>query len=219
MKKMARWSFVLMLAAGLAVSASAQFDMKMPNVRGIWDPTVGSGALYQLDGKQGKSEIEYAIVGTESVAGKPGHWLEMAIKSNEGLTVMKTLMVMDSNSLQMKRMIMQPPGEDPMEFPMEMMMRGGGGRDTQTADLRNDAELVGSETITVPAGTFTCQHYRMKDKSSDVWVAEKVAPYGLVKMTSKDGNMTLVKVLTNAKTKIRGTPRKFDPMEMMRQRP
>lgn len=219
MKSMARWSFVLMLAVGLAVSASAQFDMKMPNVRGIWDPALGSGAVYQFDGKQGKGETEYAIVGTESVAGKPGHWLEMAIKSNEGLTVMKTLMVMDSNSLQMKRMIMQPPGEDPMEFPMEMMMRGGGSKETQTADFRNDAELVGSETITVPAGTFTCQHYRMKDKSSDVWVAEKVAPYGLVKMTSKDGNMTLVKVLTNAKTKIRGTPRKFDPMEMMRQRP
>lgn len=102
-----------------------------------------------------------------------------------------------------------------MEFPVEMMQQRQRAPE-QHADIREQAEDVGSESITVPAGTFTCEHYRMKDGSADVWVSEKVAPWGVVKMTGRDGTMTLTKVLTNAKTHITGTPQKFDPMEMMR---
>ena len=142
----------------------------------------------------------------------------MAFKGKEGLTVMKTLQVLDANSIQMKRMIMQAPGEEPMEFPMNMAMMGGQ-KGNQSADIRTDAELVGTETITTPAGTFECQHYRQKDKSSDVWVSEKVPPYGMVKMVSKDSTMTLTRVITGAKTRITRTPKKFDPMEMMRRQP
>lgn len=215
-----RWMCALALVILLAGTAAAQFGQReMPSARGIWNPVVGSGAAYLIESRrEGKSEMEFAIVGTEMVAGKAGHWMEMAFKSKEGLTVMKTLYVLDANSIQMKRMIMQAPGEEPMEFPMNMAMMGGQ-KGSQSVDIRTDAELVGTETITTPAGTFECQHYRQKDKSSDVWVSEKVPPYGMVKMVSKDSTMTLIRVITGAKTRITGTPKRFDPMEMMRRQP
>lgn len=215
-----RWMCALALVILLAGTAAAQFGPReMPSARGIWNPVVGSGAAYLIESRrEGKSEMEFAIVGTEMVAGKTGHWMEMAFKGKEGLMVMKTLYVLDANSMQMKRMIMQAPGEEPMEFPMNMPMMGGR-KASPSVDIRNDAELVGMETITTPAGTFECQHYRQKDKSADVWVSEKVPPYGMVKMVSKDSTMTLTRVVTGAKSRITGTPKKFDPMEMMRRQP
>jgi hypothetical protein len=209
----------LALVVLLAGTAAAQFGrMEMPSARGVWNPVVGSGAAYTMESKrEGKGEMEFAIVGTEMVAGKTGHWMEMVFKGREGVMIMKSLYTLDANSMQVKRMIMQAPGEEPMEFPMNMAMMGN--RAPQSADIRNDAELVGTETITTPAGTFECQHYRAKDKSSDVWISEKVPPYGMVKMVSKDTTMTLARVITGAKSRITGTPRKFDPMEMMRRQP
>lgn len=220
MKPMFRWMSALAMVVLVAGTVAAQFGQReMPSARGVWNPVVGSGAAYQIESKrEGKSEMEFAIVGTETVAGKAGHWMEMAFKGKEGLMVMKSLNVMDANSIQVKRMIMQPPGEEPMEFPMNMAMMGGQ-RGNQSADIRNDAVLVGTETITTPAGTFECQHYRQKDGSADVWVSEKVPPYGMVKMVSKDTTMTLTRVITGAKSRITGTPKKFDPMEMMRRQP
>lgn len=220
MKPMFRWMSALALVGVLAGTTAAQFGRReMPLARGVWNPVVGSGAAYSVESKrEGKSEMEFAIVGTEMVAGKPGHWMEMVFKGKEGLMVMKTLSVMDANSIQVKRMIMQAPGEEPMEFPMNMAMMGGQ-RGSHSADIRNEADLIGTETISTPAGTFECQHYRAKDKSSDVWVSEKVPPYGMVKMVSKDSTMTLTRVITDAKSRIIGTPKKFDPMEMMRRQP
>ena len=85
-------------------------------------------------------------------------------------------------------------------------------------DMNDKAEVVGTESVTVPAGTFTCQHYRMKDGSGDVWISEKVGPWGLVKAVDKGQTIVLNKAITDGKDHITGTPKKFDPMEMMRNR-
>lgn len=199
-----------------ALVANAQWQMRSPQFRGVWNPVVGSGAVYQVESQGSrKMEMEIAVVDSETVNGKPGYWLEMAMKDpHEGQMYMKHLIVLDGRRTQIKRMIVQPANQPPMEMPIEMMR--GGGTNEQPTDVREQADHIGTESVTTPAGTFTCEHYRMKDGSADVWVAEKIAPYGLVKMTGRDANMTLVRVISNAKTHITGTPQKFDPMEMMR---
>ena len=210
---------VVAIIVSSALTASAQMGMGMrpPQIRGVWNPVVGSGGIYQIESRDSsKSEMEIAVVGSETVDGKPGYWLEMGFKSprGEGEMYMKHLIVLDGKQTQIKRMIMQAQGQPPMEMPMEMMQRR---RPTeQPADIREQAERVGSESVTTPAGTFTCEHWRMKDGSGDAWISEKAAPYGLVKFTGHDSNMTLIRALTDAKTHITGTPQKFDPMEMMR---
>jgi len=107
-------------------------------------------------------------------------------------------------------MIMQMPGRPPMEMPTQMMHQDHA---PQAADVRTGGEDLGSETITVPAGTFTCQHYKTKS-GGEVWVSQKVSPYGLVKSKSNDTSMELTKVITGATDQITGTPQPFTPEGM-----
>jgi hypothetical protein len=107
------------------------------------------------------------------------------------------------------RMIMQMGSRPPMEMPTQMYKANA---QKQSADIRDRADDVGSETVTTPAGTFVTEHYKMKDGSGDAWVAPKAGPYGLVKFQGKDSTMVLTKVITDAKDKITGTPQPFNPM-------
>ena len=222
--KIARRAGLMMVVFVLSGTPGAGAQMGMggrtPQIQGVWNPVVGSGAVYQVESKDThKTEMEIAVVGSETVDNKPGYWLEMSINDPRGGGPMyiKHLIVLDSKQTIVTRMIMQAPGQPPLEMSIEMMSRGGRSV-KQPADVRDRAERVGSETITTPAGTFTCEHWRIKDGSADVWYSEKVAPYGLVKMTGRDSTMTLLRVITDAKTHITGTPEKFDPVEMMRRK-
>lgn len=199
--------------------AAAQMGMRQPQFRGVWNPEVGSGAAYQVSGKSGKSEIELTIVGKEDVNGKPGYWMEMGLNRPNGggqMMYVKNLILIDGKDTTIARMIVQPPGSGPMEMPTMMVNRRA--QETGTTDIREQAEHVGTESVTTPAGSFSCEHHRSKDQKWDVWLSPKVSPWGLVKSNSDGQEMVLVRVISDAKDHITGTPQKFDPAEMMRQR-
>ncbi len=210
---------VALLATCLSPGLGAQFPMGPPKMSGVWNPVVGSGAVYEtkLKGKS-EGEMQFAVVGREAVGTETGYWLEVTMANEElgGQVVYKTLVVLSGGEIDVKRMIFQMPGQPPMEMPMNMRM---GDSPSLSADLRKnkDAVLVGTESITVPAGTFSCQHYR--SSAGDAWLAPDVAPYGIVKTSSRAREMVLLRTLTNVRPKITGTPVPFDPMRMMRQPP
>ncbi len=202
----------------LATPANAQMGMRQRSLpSGVFNPVVGSGAAYDVQPPSGpKTSIEYTIVGKESVDGKDGFWMEWTTNAGGmGEMVMKVLIVPGSTSAQ--KVIMQMAGRPPMEMPMQMGHAGGNA--TAPSDIRNLAEDVGTESITTPAGTFSCEHYKMKDGSGDTWVSSKVPPFGLVKHQGNDSSMVLTKVITDAKDKIVGTPQPFNPMGMMQPPP
>jgi len=208
------------LFVAVAVPAPAQIGFRTPDMHGVWNPVVGAGGAYQIE-RSGdrKSDMEIAVVGKETVDDKPGYWLEVSMvdpRSGSPL-YMKHLMVRDGESIEIKRRIMQLPGRPPFGMPMTSP-RGPRPAPAQAADVRTGAERVGTEDVTTPAGTFACAHYRSRDGATDVWVSDQVAPWGLVKMTGRDTTMTLLRVVTDATTKITGTPQKLDPAEMMRRR-
>ena len=202
----------------LAMPLAAQmFGPKVPTLSGIWHPAVGTGAAYEITKAGKKSQIEISIVGKEDVDGKTGFWQELAMTDPNTSQMMygKTLVSVTDAGITTMRMVMQMPGQDPME--MDGGMIGGRNVNTHRADnIADKAEIVGTESVTVPAGTFSCTHYRMKDGTGDAWVSDKVSPWGLVKSQDKDSSMVLAKVITDAKDHITGTPTKFDPMQMMR---
>jgi hypothetical protein len=209
-------------ALALALPLAAQmFGPKPPSLSGVWHPVVGNGAAYEMTDKGGKNtQMEITIVGKEDVDGKPNFWLEMAMTDprTSAPVYVKSLMSVNDSGVTSMRMVMQIPGQpDPMEMDMNMNPAGHGVKQTTPANIADKAETVGTESVTVPAGTFSCTHYRMKDGTGDAWVSDKVGPWGLVKSTGKDSSMVLTKVITDAKDHITGTPKKFDPMQMMRQ--
>ena len=213
------FGFLLAAVATLSWPSHAQMNMAFTqaDLHGLWNPVVGSGASYELNDRATKTNVDLAVVGKEDADGKPGYWIEFTANTpNMGQMVMKNLMVVDGKTVNSTRTIMQMAGRPPMEMPA--MMNRGAAQKPQSTDIKTDADLVGSETISTPAGSFTCDHYRAKDQSWDVWVSAKVTPWGVVKLVlDKDRTLVLTKVVTDAKDQITGTPQKFNPADMMRQ--
>jgi hypothetical protein len=212
-------TIVIALALGFATGAWAQgmrggMARQAPRLLGEFKPVVGAGAQYQMTAKNGTMSFAYVIVGKEDVEGNAGHWMEIR-SENPGMPgemVMKQLVVTGGDKPQIKRMIMQMPGRPPMEMPVGMIMgMGQRGQGAGAVDT-SPGEKVGSETITVPAGTFVCDHYRKQEPQGtvDVWISSKVPPYGVVKMSSAEMTTVLEKVLSNETSHIQGEPQRMD---------
>lgn len=210
----------------LVVVTNAQMGPQMgmmqpPSMQGVFNPVIGSGAAYEMtDKNQRKSKMEISIVGKESVSGKDAYWMETGIqepKSN-GMLYMKMLIALAEGNTITERMIIQMPGQaQPIEMSMQLGLNANrGGANQQVTDIRSKSQRIGTESVTVPAGTFECEHWKMTDGSGDVWISSKVAPWGLVKMVGKDTSMLLMKTITDAKDHITGKP--ISMQEMMQQK-
>ena len=219
----------LTLTAGLWAQRSGHGGMggmfgNLPSMPGLSNPTVGSGSEYLMTTKGKEMDIAMVALGKEDVNGSPGYWMEMRMSSADpggGEMVIKTLMVTSGTESGMKRMIMQQSGKSPMEIDgmmMSMMQRHQSPSSAPAggAPGKGTGELVGTESVTVPAGTFTCQHYRSQGSSgtTDTWISTDVTPYAMVKMTNADTTMVLKKVLTDEKTHINGEPQKLQMPQM-----
>jgi hypothetical protein len=219
MKRFRNLVFALVVATAFAAGAWAQMMGRgrsgPPQIPGRVNPTVGEGSEYQVTTNGEPMEIQYAVVGKESVDGKDGYWAETRMISGKGAgMVMKSLVVTGGDPPGIKRMIVQRAGQQAMEMPMSIM---GGMMKQMMQSAPQDfgkgsaamGEMVGTETVTVPAGTFMCDHYKSKD-GGDFWISSKVYPYGLIKAVTKDTTIVLQKTLTDQNSEIKGEPRKIE---------
>ncbi|HEV2287669.1 MAG TPA: hypothetical protein VGR81_01810 [Candidatus Acidoferrales bacterium] len=224
MKRFLQTASAIALLTLVAGSVSAQFRIRMPSVAGVWNPVVGAGATYEMQYSDGtKRNVDVAIVGKESVDGSDAYWLEISMTARhgegQGEVIIKDLFSRDGDTLTLRRAVIQMPGQPPMLMPDMMTQRMSSQDEPKVVDYRKNAEDLGKETVTTPAGTFDCEHFRAKDGSGDAWLAPNAGgPYGLVKSVSDKGRttMVMVKSVTDAKDKITGTPQPFNPMGMGR---
>jgi hypothetical protein len=202
---------VAVLVLTFAAGASAQFGnmMRPPELRGVFNPVVGEGANYQMVDEKGITrQFEITVVEKDSSG---GYWQEMAIQDPKGETVyMKMLLAKQGSDLIIQRSIVQTPGRPPMELTSMMQNQAK----PQKLDYRAEAQNLGTESVTTPAGTFSCQHWRTtkENDNADIWINDKVKPWGLVKTSSKSGTLTLTKIITEAKTHITGKPMSMEDM-------
>jgi hypothetical protein len=217
---MKRIQVVLIAAIGcLGVTSSmfAQLGMNMfrkPNITDIFKPVVGSGALYEqqrTDSQRGPTQMEMSIVGKELVDGEQGYWMEFGIQDSKSGQMIygKSLVTKD---FKFKKMVFQLPGQPAMETPFNPS-------EQTNKNMQEEMEKwhqAGSETITVPAGTFSCVHWKKDTGDGDVWVSDRVTPMSMVKSVNKGDTMVLVKVISGATDHITGPVTKFDP-QMMQQ--
>jgi hypothetical protein len=221
MKPFTRIATAILCLAAIGGVASAQMQnmMRGPSVpRGILNPQVGSSSTYDFKSPKGDQSIEFSVVGKDTVNGKDAFWFEWSMTGGPmGIMGAKMLTTFDGTNTAYARIIFQMGTMAPMEFPQQMMQMNP---QQAPQDVRNFGELVGTESVTTPAGTFSCEHYRMKDGSGDTWISSKVLPIAVVKHVDKDSSFVLVKTSTDAKDKIVGTPQPFNPMALMQmQRP
>jgi hypothetical protein len=207
------------LSLGLAGTASAQMKMSFfdrPAIAKFVNPEVGKGAVYEVtrtDAKDEKNRInEMGVVGKEMSEGKQGYWLQVSSTDPKGRpTLVKILLTPDD--FQFHKIIMQIEGRGAMEMPFNP----NAAREEKMTDSMKEWHSVGTETITVPAGTFVCEHWKNDTKGEDLWASAKVTPFGMVKQVGKTQTTVLTKVLNDVPDRITGPVTKFDPQQMMQQ--
>ncbi len=211
---------MLVIAVSLFLASSVRGQMgseffRRPAITKVFNPVVGKGAEYETsrtDSKGGARMMQMYIVGKESVDGKDGYWMEIVSSGEKDKTfVGKTLFTKDD--FQFRRMIMQMPGQPAMEMPF----KPNDERSQKVEERLSEWRSVGTETITVPAGTFLCEHWKDDKNNSDAWTSDKVTPFGMVKESGPHNTMILTKLLTDMSDRITGPVQTFDPQMMMQQ--
>jgi len=183
----------------------------------VFHPTAGKGGEYDITRKSAgdtkSMTMDIGVVGKENSAGADAYWIQTVMSGDKGQPMVGKMLMTFTPDVKIVRMIVQQPGQQAMEMPMNF----GGQNQAKMEQNLNDWHSVGTETITVPAGTFSCEHWKNDGTGGEVWTSEKVPTYGMVKMISKDSTMVLVKVLDNYQDKITGPVKTFDMQEMMQQ--
>jgi hypothetical protein len=211
------------LLAGAALLAQGPFGQLADptlDVRSvIWNPQVGHGSEYDITtNNKSKMHVTLAIVGQESVEGQAAYWLEIGVNNSEfGQIVSQRLTTLSAGKLRGGKWIVQLGDKPPMEMPSGHTPAPRGNSNSQPgSDYRTTAVKVGVESVTVPAGTYQCEHWRAKDGSGDAWLSSDVVPYSVVKASDKDGGaMLLTKIVNSAKSQITAKPIPFDPSLFM----
>jgi hypothetical protein len=144
---------------------------------------------------------------------RDGQWFEFDFTDSRRHTL--SVKVLIEGKLQaprrVARAIVQAHGQQPLELPARAAAR-------QLPDFRQDPSKdskltkLGQARITVAAGAFTTQRYRLKDKGRTVemWACSKVAGWPLVKLVSKDVQLELAAHGQGATSLVRGKPTKLD---------
>jgi hypothetical protein len=205
----------IVLSALCSSSAHAQMGgldfFKKSGISAMFHPVVGAGSVYQSTGKDSGTthDIEMVVVGKESVGAADGYWLEIGFGEGKQQGYSKVLISKDD--LQPHKIIFQMNGMPAMEMPFNP----DSAESKRMKDEMSNWSQVGTETITVPAGTFSCTHWKKSDGTNEIWASDKVTPFGMVKsVDAKASTMVLVRQITDAKDHITGPVRPFDPQAL-----
>ena len=205
----------LLITGSVAAQLGGMNPFSKPNITDIFKPVVGGGAVYEMqhaDKSDKPRQMEMFIVSTELVEGKPGWWMEMGHQDNK-TGEMRYMKMLVSSDFVPQKMVMQQPGKGAMEIAIPP-----DAQDRKTAKEELEKwHKVGMEPVSVPAGTFLCQHWKKDSGVGDVWASDKITPMGMVKSVQEHETMVLVKVISGATDHITGPVTKFDPQQMMRQ--
>jgi hypothetical protein len=210
---------LVLVSFSLPSSVRAQMGMDMfkkPAFTKVFNPVVGKGAEYQTiktDSKTTPQTTQMFIVGKESVDGKDGYWMEIVTTTEKGGNFVGK-MLFTKDDFQFRRMVIQVPGQGAMEMPFNPAQ----GTKQSLQDTMSEWHSIGTESVTVPAGTFSCEHWKNDKNNSEVWTNDKVTPFGMVKEMSPNNTMVLTKVLMDTPDQITGPVQKFNPQMMMQQR-
>src|SRR5688572_4974945 len=174
-------------------------------------PEVGGWAEYNAVFKQNAPyTMRYAVIGEESREGKALKWLELRTTGNQkdGDIVYQMLVPGSVTQLGDVHEIVMKHGDKPamkMDGMMLGMIKDQMQKQSLLSDMCRDVTLVGSETVSVPAGKFQAGHFRSDKYASDTWVTAEV-PFSMVKSTGKDFELTLLRHGEGAKSSITEKP-------------
>jgi hypothetical protein len=163
----------------------------------VVDAKVGYWAEFELSGAPAEdvSSLRFAIVKRQGTTDKT--WYEFSAVTSQGPVIIQLDVPGWPFEIdQVTGVIVKMAGQPAMRLPSSMlgMMQQQMG-DNPMADFARrcaTSELLGSESIEVPAGTFSTLHLRSDDDGSEAWISQDV-PFGIVKGLVPDGGVLTLK--------------------------
>ncbi len=184
----------------------------------VKDVQVGQWAEFQMSsgGMGGSGGMRLAIVGTQDVAGSEAYWIELRMTGDQGSVITQILVGgYPYDPEQIHEMVLKMGNQPAMKVPGQMMgmMRDRMGTNPalNAAEKCAEAEIVGWESVTVPAGEYRALHIKPVDAQGDVWALDSV-PFGLIRFMSADGEIVLVGYGMDATSSITETPQAMPGM-------
>ena len=179
----------------------------------------GDWAEYQMTTPEGTGTVRLAML-AEGASGEAGTWMEMSGEFGGQSSIIQLLV--DGYPYEpgeVQAVVMKMGGQPAMRLPESMLTQMRGQMQTPVGDISeacNQSELLGEESVSVPAGTFDAYHVRPSaelggDDVGEVWVSKDV-PFGLVKTTGQQGSMVLLAAGTDATSSIDETPTEMPGM-------
>ncbi len=183
---------VALFAIFSAATAGAQGALTELLAGKLVDPEVGQWALYDLYNADGQIVLglRQAVVGEEDVGRKHGYWVELELVPKEGLrTIYRMLLTGPANDPKNVHQVWTKSELDEpkqLELDTESLKQLAGGKKPKRKKMER-------ETIQTEGGPVEAMHYRYITEEGDVslWHNDDVLPTGLVRFTSKNGEVLL----------------------------
>lgn len=178
----------------------------------IEQPQAGAWAEYETTTPQGTSTMRMALL-SEGAAPDPGDWFEIsAMVNGQDNTVQVLAGEWPYTPEDVEAVVVKVGAQPAMRVSDQMLGQMRGQMATpmgQLASVCTDSELVGSESIDTPAGTFETHHIRppapTPEAEADVWLSTDV-PFGIVRSQGSGGSMVLIAHGDDATSTITETP-------------
>jgi hypothetical protein len=217
-------TLTLLLVMALCAAApppglrAAEEQKAPPRFFGIFATKVGAWSEYAVTEVEGgkKSTMRNAIVGKEG----EGFWYEVAIADGGVTNIIRMYLLGDPNNPEnIQRLIMKNGTQAAQEMPREFVVMGrrmatsmfesrSGSSVANQPDIK--VEEVGTEKVTVPAGTVDVVKKRVLDASGKVLATfdfnKEILPFGVVRSETAKVKMELTGYGMDAKSQINETP-------------
>lgn len=181
-------------------------------------PAIGSWVEFDFQGQGQAGRSRLAAVGTEMRGERSLTWYEMSFATGGQDGVVK--MLADGGfyhamaEKKIEEIVVKVAGQPAMKFSGAMVeqiqnrMNIDADPAAEFGRGCEQAERVGAESVTVPAGTFDAVHYRLTSGQTvgDAWIVEDM-PFGMIKWAGSGGETAvLVSRGDDAVTQITETP-------------
>ena len=144
-------------------------------------------------------------------------WYEFSAQTNQGPVVIQLdVPGWPFETEDVTGVIMKAAGQPAMRLPQQMisMMQQQMGPNpmVEFSEKCMASDYVGTESLEVPAGTFSAVHIKNADDGSEAWINPDV-PFGIVKGTAPEGGVLLLREFgTDAKNSIPEEPQTMPGM-------
>lgn len=142
--------------------------------------SIGAWTEHRLASPNGELDVRFALVNSRGAT-----WYEVQSQTHAGTSVLQLRVPgFPFTPAEIEEVVMKTGATPAMRVPDAMVDEYRASAQAQPlADIRAEcrkAEVVGSERVTVTAGTFQTTHLRFPASGGEAWVSDQV-PFGIVR--------------------------------------